>query len=391
MALANNAELKNTMTLSKKIGDDGVEQRVQLFELGELLLAATKDRRKVQKQLTKEFSDAVGRPVEDLSQTLERANARDAASEEENRKDKQAENRNFLSSVGGFFTEPLSDLKESFNGLTDGLLGKAGITTLIVLAITGLLAFFRPAAELFAAGITAFAGTFSGAASFLRDPTGDNFFKFLSDEFLGISMTLALALTVFRNIIKKISVVFFKLIAIPMLIFNVVESVVDRVMNAFEQDYNVGGIIGSFIDGLIIGFFDGLKNVLNLLFDLLLPDDIAASFKNAISGFFDGITSFFTEGNFFAGIGNFIGKLLGAEDTPEGMAIGGPVAAGTPYIVGEKGPELFVPGAAGGIMPGLGGGNIVVNNNQVNQSAQTANHQHSNVTIVDRQQEQTGL
>ena len=42
-------------------------------------------------------------------------------------------------------------------------------------------------------------------------------------------------------------------------------------------------------------------------------------------------------------------------------------------------------------MPGLGGGNIVVNNNQVNQSAQTANHQHSNVTIVDRQQEQTGL
>ena len=204
-------------------------------------------------------------------------------------------------------------------------------------------------------------------------------------------MTLALALTVFRNIIKKISVVFFKLIAIPMLIFNVVESVVDRVMNAFEQDYNVGGIIGSFFDGLIIGFFDGLKNVLNLLFDLLLPDDIAASFKNAISGFFDGITSFFTEGNFFAGIGNFIGKLLGAEDTPEGMAIGGPVAAGTPYIVGEKGPELFVPGAAGGIMPGLGGGNIVVNNNQVNQSAQTANHQHSNVTIVDRQQEQTGL
>ena len=28
---------------------------------------------------------------------------------------------------------------------------------------------------------------------------------------------------------------------------------------------------------------------------------------------------------------------------------------------------------------------------EVKQSAQTANHQHSNVTIVDRQQEQTGL
>jgi hypothetical protein len=40
------------------------------------------------------------------------------------------------------------------------------------------------------------------------------------------------------------------------------------------------------------------------------------------------------------------------------MAAGGPVAAGTPYIIGEVGPELFVPSTNGTIVP----------NNQIGQS-----------------------
>lgn len=35
---------------------------------------------------------------------------------------------------------------------------------------------------------------------------------------------------------------------------------------------------------------------------------------------------------------------------------GGPVTRGTPYLVGEKGPELFVPNISGGIVPQLAGG-----------------------------------
>jgi hypothetical protein len=46
-------------------------------------------------------------------------------------------------------------------------------------------------------------------------------------------------------------------------------------------------------------------------------------------------------------------------------ALGGPVAGGTPYIVGEKGPELFMPGRSGTVIPNnaLGGGStsVVVN------------------------------
>ena len=43
---------------------------------------------------------------------------------------------------------------------------------------------------------------------------------------------------------------------------------------------------------------------------------------------------------------------------PEGRAVGGPVTGGTPYLVGERGPELFVPDSAGVIVPNhdLGGG-----------------------------------
>ena len=49
-----------------------------------------------------------------------------------------------------------------------------------------------------------------------------------------------------------------------------------------------------------------------------------------------------------------------------GLATGGPAMANTPYIVGEKGPELFMPGRSGTVIPNdaLGGGgttNVVVN------------------------------
>ena len=56
-------------------------------------------------------------------------------------------------------------------------------------------------------------------------------------------------------------------------------------------------------------------------------------------------------------IGSFFSKFFG------GKAQGGPVQGGTPYMVGEKGPELFVPNSSGQITPNnkLGGGGTVNN------------------------------
>jgi phage-related protein len=62
------------------------------------------------------------------------------------------------------------------------------------------------------------------------------------------------------------------------------------------------------------------------------------------------------------GLGNIIDNIFGG-----GRAAGGPVSAGTTYLVGERGPELFTPSGSGSIIPNhrLGGGgggmNITVN------------------------------
>ncbi|MGH6780780.1 MAG: tail tape measure protein [Sphingomonadaceae bacterium] len=48
-------------------------------------------------------------------------------------------------------------------------------------------------------------------------------------------------------------------------------------------------------------------------------------------------------------------QILGALGLP-GRATGGPVAPGAAYLVGERGPELFVPTASGRIEPMRGGG-----------------------------------
>lgn len=64
------------------------------------------------------------------------------------------------------------------------------------------------------------------------------------------------------------------------------------------------------------------------------------------------------------------GELFGAGSIEGRRALGGPVSAGRTYLVGEKGPELFVPGSSGSIVPNhalkgsggtaLGGGGEVI-------------------------------
>jgi hypothetical protein len=47
----------------------------------------------------------------------------------------------------------------------------------------------------------------------------------------------------------------------------------------------------------------------------------------------------------------------------QGRAAGGPVSADTPYVVGEQGPELFVPSINGAILPNMAGtGGVVIHN-----------------------------
>lgn len=89
--------------------------------------------------------------------------------------------------------------------------------------------------------------------------------------------------------------------------------------------------------------FDDLKRV---AFSTL--DSIAAHALNS------GLSS--ALGGSKPGFGGLIGQSLGALLGLPGRATGGPVAPGRGYIVGENGPELFVPTSAGKIAPNAGPG-----------------------------------
>ncbi|ROT96649.1 tail tape measure protein [Altererythrobacter sp. FM1] len=56
------------------------------------------------------------------------------------------------------------------------------------------------------------------------------------------------------------------------------------------------------------------------------------------------------------GIGSILGSVVGGLLGLPGRATGGPVSPGRGYLVGERGPELFVPTSAGRVETGLPGG-----------------------------------
>tara|TARA_R100000234_G_C4959115_1_gene160961 strand:- start:225 stop:881 length:657 start_codon:yes stop_codon:yes gene_type:complete len=61
--------------------------------------------------------------------------------------------------------------------------------------------------------------------------------------------------------------------------------------------------------------------------------------------------------------GATFGAAVGLANVIHGRADGGPVMGGRPYMVGERGPELFVPKSSGTIIPNGAGNNINVHVN----------------------------
>lgn len=101
-----------------------------------------------------------------------------------------------------------------------------------------------------------------------------------------------------------------------------------------------------------LGFEDLKRVALDALSQIAaqaMQGGIAALLGNQGSGGAGGLASFF---------GQTIGALLGLP----GRATGGPVAPGAAYLVGERGPEVFVPTSAGRIEPSAqtGGRNVHV-------------------------------
>lgn len=107
--------------------------------------------------------------------------------------------------------------------------------------------------------------------------------------------------------------------------------------------------------GGIRGFFEALaQDVLKLTTRMLVLEPIAASLKEIFKDLGAGGGG---------GLGGVFSAVLGSLGFGGARALGGPVSAGRAYLVGERGPELFVPGASGGIVPNgrMGGATININ------------------------------
>ncbi|CAH0497738.1 tail tape measure protein [Novosphingobium sp. CECT 9465] len=105
------------------------------------------------------------------------------------------------------------------------------------------------------------------------------------------------------------------------------------------------GLLGAIRRGSL-GFEDLRRVAFNVLGDIAaqaVQSGIGALGSGAGSG---GI------GGGVLGLGSLIGSIFGLP----GRATGGPVAPGRGYLVGERGPEMFVPTSAGRVEPSLGGG-----------------------------------
>jgi phage-related minor tail protein len=78
------------------------------------------------------------------------------------------------------------------------------------------------------------------------------------------------------------------------------------------------------------------------------------------------------------------GQAAGGLAFAGGLAHGGPVTAGQSFLVGERGPELFIPSERGRIEPNGGGGGmrpIIVNVNVTTQDA--ASFRRSSAQIAE--------
>jgi hypothetical protein len=121
---------------------------------------------------------------------------------------------------------------------------------------------------------------------------------------------------------------------------------------AVEMEEALGRVRERAVENLTDGLTDAITGAESLgdafsrVADQIIADLVRIAVKRAIieplgDALFGG-----EGGGFLSGIFSGIGSIFGG-----GKAAGGPVSAGTPYLVGERGQELFVPQQSGTIIP----------------------------------------
>lgn len=143
--------------------------------------------------------------------------------------------------------------------------------------------------------------------------------------------------------------------------FNKLEESVKRVGDRWDSVFsNMTRAIESFVRTGKMSFSDLTRSIITDILTMemkMQASMLFRSFKGMIMNALAPNTAFTTVGTAFD---------VGAVGA--GRASGGPVSANTPYMVGERGPELFMPSGAGTIIPnhslgGMGGQTNITNYN----------------------------
>lgn len=144
------------------------------------------------------------------------------------------------------------------------------------------------------------------------------------------------------------------------------QAAIDLVAALREEEQAIT-VLDDFRESFASNFEEVLKGTKSLrdAFKSLVDDIIAQMARMAAQQFTEGLFGAFgtSGGGSSGGFASFFASLFGG-----GRASGGPIMAGTPYLVGEKGPELIVPHYSGQVIPAgrtaqmmAGGGGAVVN------------------------------
>jgi hypothetical protein len=121
------------------------------------------------------------------------------------------------------------------------------------------------------------------------------------------------------------------------------EAILDGVYEMNESFDNLGNAVANSFKGMVTGamsFRTAMKGIIGAVIDELFRLYVVQQVVGVVKG--------------------ALGGLFGVPTLP-GKAVGGSVTGNKPYMVGERGPELFVPGGNGTIIPnqnvrGSGGG-----------------------------------
>lgn len=133
--------------------------------------------------------------------------------------------------------------------------------------------------------------------------------------------------------------------------------------NSFQQAGKLFQRVTGGMEDAIVGFAKTGKFEFKSFMASVLEDILRSQVQKLLSQLF----------NVKAG-GSAGGGLFGGAIIPGFLATGGLATAGKPYIVGERGPELFVPNATGTVVPngqlgGMGAGQVIYNINAVDASS----------------------